>query len=244
MNRQHGQSLVEFASGSAALLLLLLGVITLSGYQEVQRRGSIAARQVAFESTWQSHNLAQQTSARRMYQHHFDDAGLQDTVGAANYVSEEGVQVTNQRSVAPGLAGDAASLLLTPLEASRALTGRVIDLEPGGYASGELVTRVVPHEWTPEPFRSLDITLRQPYAILSDPWNSGSAQQVRDRTSGLVPTQRMASIATVWRMLAAPLSILEPSIGRLCLGLIEPDTVPEDRLGPQARGLNSGRLCQ
>jgi hypothetical protein len=244
MRRQHGQSLVEFASGSAALLLLLLGVITLSGYQEVQRRGSIAARQVAFESAWQPRDLAQQDSARRIYVHDFDDAGLQDAVGRANYVAEDDVQVTRLWGAAPGLAGNAASLLLTPLEMSRVLTGRVIDLEPGGYASGELMARVVPHEWTPEPFRSLDITLRQPYAILADPWNSGSARQVRDRTSSLVPTQRMASLATTWRMLAAPLSVLEPSIGRLCLGLIEPDSVPEDRLGPQVRGLNSGRLCQ
>jgi hypothetical protein len=244
MTMQQGQSLVEFAAGSAALLLLLLGVITLSGYQEVQRRGSIAARQFTYESTWQPPGVDPQESVRRVYLHHFDDPGLVDAVGRERYVASDGVQLSRQLGAAPGLAGNAATLLLAPLAASRALTGRDIGLEAGGYVSGELAANVLPHEWTPEPFRGLDIVLRQPYAILADPWSSGSARQVRDRTSSLVPTQRLASLASAWQVLAAPLSILEPTIGRLCLGLIEPETVPEDRLGPRIHGVNAGRICQ
>jgi hypothetical protein len=244
MNRQHGQSLVEFAAGSAAFVLLLLGVITISGYQEVQRRGSIAARQFTYESTWNSQGIAPQESARRMYQQNFADAGLLDSIGKAHYVTANDLRVTSQSGSAPGLAGDAASLLLTPLEASRSLTGRELDLEPGGYSSGELATSVVTHEWTSEPFRSLDIAFHQPYAILTDAWNSSDARHVHDRTSSLVPTQRLASLASAWQVLAAPLSILEPTIGKLCLGLIEPDTVPEDRLSPRVHGIIAGRSCQ
>ena len=244
MKRQIGQSLVEFAGGSTALLLLLLGVITLSGYQEVQRRGSIAARQFMYESAWQVPGVSMQPSAQRLYRHDFDDTGLLDAVGGARYVTEGDLQVSRLQSAAPGLAGNAATLLLMPLEASRAFTGKEFDLDAGGYVSGELVTHVAPHEWMPDPFRGLDLELRQPYAILSDPWNSGSARHVRDRTSSLVPTLSLASLATAWRALSAPLSILEPSLWKLCLGLIEPDTIPEDRLGPPIRGESSGRICQ
>jgi hypothetical protein len=169
---------------------------------------------------------------------------LLDAVGKARYVREDDIQVSGQRNAAPGLAGEAASLLLAPLEAGRALSGEAIDLEAGAYVRGELAAPVVTHSWTPEPFRSLEIVLRQPYAVLADPWNSGSARQVRERTASLVPTQGLASLSTAWRALAAPLSILEPTIGQLCLGLIEPDTVPEDRLGPRTLAVNAGRLCQ
>ena len=244
MSRQCGQSLVEFAVGSAALLMLLLGVITLSGYQEVQRRGSIAARRLAYETVLEPRDLAALASAQRIYQDDFDDAGLLDAVGRARYVTGDDLRVSRQQGAAPGLAGDAATLLLTPLAASKPFTGQDLDLEPGGYVSGQLLVRVAPHAWTTEPFRSMDIVLRQPYAILSDPWNSGSARQVHDRTSSLVPTQGLASLASAWQALAVPLSLLEPTIGKLCLGLIEPDTVPEDRLGPRTAGVNAGRVCQ
>jgi Flp pilus assembly protein TadG len=244
MRRQRGQSLVEFAVGSAALLMLLLGVVTLSGYQEVQRRASVAARQFAYESAWEPSLLSAQVSAQRIHRDNFDDSGLLDSVGRARYVTREGVRVERQQGVAPGLAGDAATLLLTPLAASKPFTGADLDLEAGGYVSGELVARVVTHAWTPEPFRSMDITLHQPYAILSDPWNSGSSSQVHDRTSSLVPTQRLATIANAWQALAVPLSIIEPTIGKLCLGLIEPDTIPEDRLGPRKGAMSLGRVCQ
>jgi hypothetical protein len=244
MKWQGGQSMVEFASGAAALLLMLLGVITLSGYQETQRRNSSAARQVAYESAWHAPDVGPQQWARNVYRQHFDDAGLLDASGKTYYVQADNIQVSNQRSAAPGLAGEAASLLLAPLEAGRVLSGEAIDLDAGGYVSGELAAHVVTHAWTPEPFRNLDIILRQPYAVLADPWNGGSAAQVRDRTASLVPTQRLASLATAWQAVAVPLSLLEPTIGNLCLGLIEPDTVPEDRLGPRTRAVNAGRLCQ
>jgi hypothetical protein len=241
---QLGQSLVEFAVGAAAFLLLLLGVLTLSGYQEVQRRGSVAARQLSFESAWLSPDAVPQPSTLTIFQQHFGDPGLLDAVGSAHYLAQDDLRLSRHRGALPGLAGDAAVLLLAPLELSRVFTGRGIDLTPGGYVSGEVVAHVVTQPWTPDPFRGLDITLRQPYAIVSDPWNSGSARQVHEHTSSLVPTQRLAALATIWRTMAVPLSIVEPSLGKLCLGLIEPDIVPEDRLGVAVRPVTSGRACQ
>jgi hypothetical protein len=179
-----------------------------------------------------------------MVQKYFGDPGLLDAVGRARYLEQDDLQFSGQWSAVPGLAGNAAVLLLTPLEVSSVLTGKEIELSRGGYASGEVVAHVATHPWTPDPFRELDIAVRQPYAILSDPWNTGSARQVRERTSSLVPTQRLSSLATVWRALAVPVSLIEPSLGKLCLGMIEPDVVPEDRLGVAVRGMTTGRVCQ
>jgi hypothetical protein len=89
----------------------------------------------------------------------------------------------------------------------------------------------------PEPFRSIRIDLTQPYALMTDDWNSGGPQQVRRRTSGLVPTQMLAGVAAIWRVLLAPLSLFEPALSELCLGQIEPDRIPEDRLGAGASPL-------
>ena len=52
MRRQSGQSMTEFAAGSALLVLLLLGALSLGGYQEADRRIVIAARQSAWQQSW------------------------------------------------------------------------------------------------------------------------------------------------------------------------------------------------
>ncbi|MEO8308952.1 MAG: hypothetical protein ABI616_13020 [Pseudomonadota bacterium] len=244
MRTQQGQSLVEFAGGSAVFLLLLLGGITLSGYQEVQRRGTSAARQLAFQSAAHFPQATHQESAQRLYAGHFDDVGLLDAVGRSRYVESDDIAQSLQIGAAPGIAADAAGLLLSLLEAGSALTGRKLELDAGGYVSGQVTAHLATQRWTPEPFRNLDLMLRQPYAILSDPWNSGSPRQVRDLASSLVPTQKLAELSNAWQALAVPLSLIEPTIGKLCLGLIEPDTVPEDRLGPRIHAVDTWRLCQ
>jgi hypothetical protein len=232
MSTQGGQSLVEFAAGSTALLLLLLGVITLSGYQEVQRRALGAARQLAFQSVWQRTGSSPGPLDERVFADHLDDPGLLDAVGRSRLVEEHSVQASRQFGPAPGLARDAATVLLAPLRTSRALVGGEIDLEPGGYASGDVAVQMQPRPWAPSPFRDIDLEMRQPFAILTDAWNSAGPEHVRDRTASLVPTQRLMAVASAWQALAAPLSVLEPSLDRLCLGLVEPDGVPADRLGP------------
>ena len=244
MNGQHGQSLVEFAVGSTALLLLLLGVITLSGYQEVQRRGIAAARQAAFESTWRSTNSDGAAVAHGVYLHHFDDAGILDSVGRARYVAKQDVYVTHDIGPSPGLAGEATTLLLAPLQIATDLVGGEFDLQAGGYVAGEVVVRLPPNVWLPQPFRDLDLSLQQAFAILSDPWSASGAIHVEERTAALVPAQRLGGLAASWGALAAPMRLLEPSIDKLCLGIIEPDLIPEDRLGPVMEASRSRRPCQ
>jgi len=244
MNQQRGQSLLEFAVGSAALLLLLLGTITLSVFQEAQRRGVSAARQVAFESTWLPADISGGVLVERVYEHHFDDEGLMDAVGRARHLGAADLRLSRELGATPGLAGDAANLLLTSLKVSSALVGGDIDLAAGGYASGDLSVHLPPRQWIPEPFRGLDLTLLQPFAIATDAWSASGPHKVKQRTESLVPLQRLSSIATLWQDLAKPLTLLEPSIDKLCLGLIEPDEVPQDRLGPVMDGTRFRRSCQ
>ncbi len=132
MSRQRGQSLVEFAGGSAALLLLLLGVITLSGYQEVQRRGSIAARQLRIRVSLAVARLLHRSVCTSHVPAEFRRRGPAGCgwQGALRHWRTM-CRLSRQRGAAPGLAGDAATLLLTPLAASRPFTGGRSDLEAG-----------------------------------------------------------------------------------------------------------------
>jgi hypothetical protein len=244
MKKQRGQSLVEFAAGTSALVLLLLGVITLSGFQEVQRRGISATRQLAFEAVSWSGPVRDEVNAEHAFAHHFDDGGMQDAVGRARYVGEEDVEVSQQAGRPPGLADHATTLLMAPLRVGSTLMQARLDLETGGYVTGELVLRLAPHQWLPEPFRDLDLLLRQPYAILSDAWNAAGPPHVKERTAGLVPTQRLESVAGHWQNVTGPLTVLEPSIDKLCLGIIEPEEIPEDRLGPVQANMRGRRPCK
>jgi hypothetical protein len=244
MKRQRGQSLVEFAAGSSALVLLLLGVITLSGFQEVQRRGISAARQLAFEAVSRTESVRNSVNTDNAFAHHFNDEGIQDAVGRARYVREQDIEVLHQAGRPPGLADDATTLLMAPLRVGSTLMQARLDLETGGYLTGDVVLRLAPHQWLPEPFRDLDLLLHQPYAILSDAWNAAGPTHVKERTTGLVPTQRLESVAEYWQALADPLTLLEPSIDKLCLGIIEPEEIPEDRLGPVRANMRGRRPCQ
>lgn len=57
-----------------------------------------------------------------------------------------------------------------------------------------------------------------------------SSNQVRDRTAALSAAGSLALIAEPVTAVASVVSVIEPAFKRLCLGRIDPDIVPEDRL--------------
>jgi hypothetical protein len=71
-------------------------------------------------------------------------------------------------------------------------------------------------------------------SLMVDDWDARGAADVWQRTAALSTTGRIAAWRGPLTMLAAPMRLVEPAVARLCLGRIEPDIVPEDRL----RGLD------
>jgi hypothetical protein len=232
--------MTEFAVGAAALSLLLLGSVTLAGYQEVQRRTAISAREIAFRSAWSAGGgdlgFALQTAAQRQIL----EPGLTETTAGNRYVSPAGIGVTSAAQQAPGLAGTATQLLLDPLQVAGGFLGGGFDLPAGRYTAGTITVDVPQQPDLPEPFRSLSLQFRQPFALQTDAWNAASVHQVRSRAAGLVPSAALSGLQSLWRPLLAPLTLIEPSLGDLCLGLIEPDRIPEDRLGAGRTTLPTG----
>jgi hypothetical protein len=229
MRLQRGQSMTEFAVSATAMALLLLGTITIAGYQGVQRRAAIAAREAAFAGAWAGARQAV-TVTQRAAQAQFDDPALINAIGH-RYVSSDGFRAEAASGAAPARARAAAQAMVQPLRVAGGFLGGGFDLDVDGLVAGSVTVTIAGDAGLPQPFAAGRLELRQPFALLGDAWNAGSTRQVRDRTAGLVPSGALAGLRALWQPLLAPLSLLEPSLSRLCLGIIEPDRVPEDRLG-------------
>jgi hypothetical protein len=231
MNKCSGQSMVEFAVGVSVMALMLLGSITIAGYQEVQRRTAIAARQAAFEVSWNASRSEPTAILRRAAEYGLDDAAVVDAFGY-RHAGASDVSYAASIQSAPGRARTAAQALVEPLRVVGGFLGGNFDLSAQGYLTGTTTVRIPANPRLPEPFSGLSLELQQPVALMTDAWNASGASHVRGRTAGLVPTSTLSGLQTIWRPLLAPLTLIEPSLSRLCLGIIEADRVPEDRLGP------------
>lgn len=227
-----GQSMAEFAAGAAALSLLLLGTLTLGAYQEVDRRGVVASRQSAWLHGWTPGGVDVNAAARLLHQDLFDDVGVRAPRGDTLLVGQEDVQLTAGHAPATGVAGAAAAILLAPLRASSGFLGAAFDLRDGSLNQGSVRSRIAPVATLSAPFNEMELQLQAPYALLADAWHASGPAHVRQRAGGLVPATALRSFNDIWRPLSVPLGIVEPSLRHLCLGLIEPDRIPEDRLGP------------
>lgn len=230
MNRQAGQSMTEFAVGMTSLALLLLGSITIAGYQELQRRTVLAARQATFEGEWAGSGESRATAMRRAVEVQLNDPTLLDPHGN-RYIESADISIEASVLPAPGRAQTASTLMLEPLRVAGGFLGGDFDLTSRGLLAGEVILNIPSRPFLPEPFATLQLELRQPISRLTDAWNAGSPGHVRDRVAGLVPASALSDLQGFWRPLLAPLTLVEPSLARLCLGIIEPDRVPEDRLG-------------
>lgn len=232
MIHQRGQSMTEFAVGAASVCLLMLGTIAISGYQETQRRMAVAARQAAFMSAWSHGRFNAAAMTRALADRNLDDAGLTEPSGRSRIVHSEDLIVSTATRQPDGLASTAHAVLLTPLRAAGGFLGNSFDLSTGNFQSGRLSLPVAPMLSMPRPFSQLSLEFHQPFALQADAWNASGPQHVIQRTGGLVPGSRLVALQALWQPLLAPASLIEPSIAQLCFGLIEPDRIPEDRLGP------------
>ncbi len=233
--------MTEFAAGPTLLLLLRLGALSLGVYQEADRRLVLAARQYAWQQSWTPAGDAT-ALARELHGEHLADPGVRDPTGRALLVGEEDLTLSRSTRQTSGVAGAAADLMLAPLRTASSLLGAGFDLRDDGLQQGNLRAHVAPMRGMPAPFDTLELDLDAGWALLGDAWHAGGVRHVQQRAGGLVPSARLKAVNAVWAPLAIPLGLVEPSLGQLCLGLIEADRVPEDRLGPGRTALPGG--CQ
>lgn len=169
MRNAAGQSMTEFAAGAAAMALLLLGCITIAGYQEVQRRTSTAARHVAFESAWVGTRGDRAALTRQAAVSHLVDEGMTDAVGRGRYVRDEDINVASTTGSTPGLAQVAGRAMVEPLRIAGGFLGGNFDLQSGGLVEGMVRVEVAPRRYLPAPFNEMQLPMRQSFSSCRTP---------------------------------------------------------------------------
>jgi hypothetical protein len=129
--------MAEFAAGMAVLALMLLGSITIAGFQEVQRRMAIAARQATFQGMWMGTRDDRSAVAGRAAEYQLDDPAVVDAFGYP-YVDASDISVSTSMQSAHGRAQVAARALVEPLRVTSGFLGGDFDLSPDGLLTGTI----------------------------------------------------------------------------------------------------------
>ncbi len=239
MSRQHGQSMVEFAIAVSVLILLGLGMSLIARYHDIQRQAILAARQGAFSASWLQGRVTPVDLEQQGRELHFRNEGWRDPTGQIVLpANDEAIHLSFTEGPPPGTVPSMMSLLVRPLQAVGGFLGADFDLSLQRFHRANVTVELPGLPPLPAPFDQLALQLQEQSAVLGDPWQSGSPEQVARRTAGLVPTSLLASQAVWLKPVLLPLTLIEPAVSRLCLGLIEPEWVPVDRLEGGVRGMS------
>jgi hypothetical protein len=219
-----GQAMVEFAVAVTVLVLLLLGMPIIGRYHELQVATIEGARQMAFKESWRSGSGSRaDTGAIRV-------ALFPPPAGDGQPEAGEMAAQLDVRD-APGNAGRAARALLAPFLWMRT-SG--FDLRDHALHSAELNVAVTNLGTMPQPFSDLPVTLSSRYVLLGDGWDSSGPAQVSGRAGGLLITDAVPVLRPLLSLGKNLLAIVEPAFRDFCPGIVDPEQVPADRLGPQA----------
>lgn len=221
--------MAEFAVAAGVLALLLLGMPIIGRYHELQLATIEGARQLAYRESW---NPASPSTA--------DIAAVRTALFPASaHDGQPQVGSLNSRSTtgaAPGRAGRAAKAWLAPF---RVAGSSRFDLRDHALHDAELKVTVTNPAGLPDPFAGLQLALSSHYELLGDPWASFGPAQVASRTQGLLVSRSVTALRPLLSFGKDLLALVEPAFRDLCPGLVDPEQVPLDRLGPPVRNDDS-----
>jgi hypothetical protein len=230
---QLGQAMAEFAVAASLLALLLLGLPAIQRYHQLQFAGIGAARTLAWLGAVplpQAGGMAPAAGNLDVAALHAgwlpEDAAQRD----GDLAQLQSIQPVVGQSRLPGLAGDGTQALLLPFRALQGF-GSGFDLRADGLRSAHATLHVASPESLPEPFAGLSLDLDEQHVVLADGWGAAGPGQAASRAGGLVPTHMLAPAQSMLSVGTLLLSVLEPGFRQLCLGLVNPEVVPADRLG-------------
>lgn len=215
--------MAEFAVAVGVLVTLLLCMPVLGRYHELQVASIQSARRAAFESSWRA-GTSGNIDVGPIRSALFPDVGDAAQVNAGRM----GANLTTGGE--PGLSGRSTRALLAPFHLARAINGGFDLREPVLYTANLDVALSTPPE-LPDPFAQTPIQFSERYVLAGGDWASAGPGQVQSRARGLVPTGSLASLRPLLKLTTTMLSLLEPSLRELCLGQVDPERVPDDRLG-------------
>jgi hypothetical protein len=256
MTRTRGQALVEFLVAAGVLVALLLGTVLVARLHDVRAHAIQAARYAAFAQALggtPTTELESEVRARFFGDPAVAMQAAHRTAGHATRTDANPHWVDLSRAANPLIAGPGDVVLLASNAAPRgaaanalraataaadgaaAITGRRLDLERRGLRTADVRVTLAP---LPLPPASAPTTLvlSARSEVLGDDWGATGPAHVERRTGALVPSSPLRHLRPVFAPVAWALGTLEPSFRRLCLGHVDPEIVPADRLGPPGSG--------
>jgi len=217
-----GQALAEFAIAAGVLAMLLLAMPVLCRWHELQVASIEAARRAAFERSWRVASGGVDLAPIR--------SALFPEVDDVAQVSADRVQAALDSGPEPGLAGRAERALLQPFRVARLING-AFDLRAPQLDTTRLTVGLTQPAQLPDPLAQVPIEFHERYALVGGDWAASGPAQVADRAGGLVISRAAPPVRTVVQWSARLLSVFEPALRQLCLGQVDPERVPADRLG-------------
>jgi hypothetical protein len=206
-------------------------MVLVARLQSLQRQSVLAARHAAFRPAWSGEMPTPDVLADDLRELHFVNAGWTDPAGRRPLLSPEALSIRVTDASVPGRAAALADHFLSALDTPGGYRGEGLGFGSPGYRLVEIGHEVPPVSGWP-PFDAMTLRFSQDAAILGNAWNADGPAQARLRAEPLVPTALFREQLAVLRPFTSVLALLEPALAQFCPGLVEPDRVPEDRLGP------------
>jgi Flp pilus assembly protein TadG len=204
-----GQALVESLVAMLVLMPFLFGIVALSQLQ--------TARQMAQSAAW-----AGAVSAH----HGIDASAVMASHGSAAYRLE----ISLLRTAAPTAATTTEDIAFALLQPALAVGSGRLDLVRA--ESRRAIAVAVPSERSglSPSGDGMAWPQRAEVSVMVDDWAARDAATVYRRTVALSTAGRIAAWRSTLQWAIEPMRLLEPAVARLCLGRIDPDIVPMDRL--------------
>lgn len=208
--------MVESLVATLVLAPLLFAIVQLSALQRAEQAALGAARAAAFAAHQGVDGPGGPLSAAQLRSLYFPDEAMSAAV----------VTDAARQPDAAEQAEDIAMALIVPALAVGAG-------DPGYPRSRAVLARA----WVTVPSTSFTSSgddaghrIDAGLPLMLDDWDADGVTDVWRRTAALSTTGRIAAWRAPLSALAAPVRLFEPSAAQLCLGRIDPDIVPDDRL--------------
>ncbi len=244
-----GQAMVETLVAVLAVLPLWFGVVYVSRWHDLQHAAIAAARYAAFEA----HASGGREDPARIeaitLQRLFSrvpgrflsaaaagpaDLGVRpqwsDHTGGQMLDRDAGPRVTVAAAAQPELVARTEQQAFVLLAPARFVGDRPFDLQREAARAATVQVPLRHAQLLPEPMAGLRFTLTERLGLMVDSWSSRDPRQVAARTEALSPVGELRELMRPLDPVRWAVSLFEPAVERLCLGRIEPDIVPGDRL--------------
>jgi hypothetical protein len=251
--------MTEFIIATLLLVPLFIGMTLLARYLDIRSSTVQAARYAAFERATRLNALSDVAMGNQVRDRlfTFSDAALRSTDGlAANagwrnenpnwtdhstsperLIAAPGdITLRTRETSPPGTAGQVATRLVDVIDDVSRISGSRFDVNTRAFHEAQVSVKLADLAALPAPLDRMNVTLTERTSLLADSWHAGSRRAVARRSGALVPTRLFQRFTDVLEPLLDVFSVIEPAFDQLCLGHIDPDIVPEDRLSPLRRG--------